>query len=71
MGDVERVVVVDISVGVGCEIVEDVGLEGVGRLHNKRIQVQPPEPISVSKSKLRNIWILLTTQHQDTLSSSS
>lgn len=51
VGDVERVVLVDIAVDVVFEVVEDVALQGVGRLHDKGIQVQPPDPILVSFSQ--------------------
>lgn len=35
---------VDVPVDGGCEVVEDVGLEGVRRLHDEGVQVEPPEP---------------------------
>jgi hypothetical protein len=45
VGDVERVVGVDVAVGVEGEVVEDVGLEGVVGLHDEGVEVEPPEPV--------------------------
>lgn len=45
MGDVERVVGVDVAVGGLAQVVEDVGLEGVGGLHYEGVEVEPPEPV--------------------------
>lgn len=39
MRDVERVVFVDVAVGGLSEVVENVGLEGVGGLHDKGIEI--------------------------------
>ena len=44
MGDVEGIVDVDVSVYVFAKVVEDVGLERIGRLHYEGIEVEPPEP---------------------------
>jgi len=44
VSDVEGVVDVDVAVDVAVEVVEDVGLEGVGRLHDVGVEVKPPEP---------------------------
>ena len=48
MGNIERVVFVDVAVRVCCKVVENVGLEGIGGLHDKGIEIQPPEPSTVS-----------------------
>ena len=45
VGYVEWVVGVDIAVGVCAEVVEDVGLEGVGWLHYESVEIHPPEPV--------------------------
>lgn len=45
MGNVERVVYVDVAIGVANDVVENVALEGVGGFHNEGVQVQPPEPM--------------------------
>jgi hypothetical protein len=45
MGNVERVVNIDVAVGDLGEVVEDVRLEGVGGLHYESIEVKPPEPL--------------------------
>ena len=37
--DVEGVVLVDIAIGMRGKVVEDVGLEGVGWLHNESVQI--------------------------------
>ena len=42
--DVERVVEVDVAVGVGLEGVEDVRLERVAGFHDEGVEVKPPEP---------------------------
>ena len=44
VGDVERVVEVDVAVGVGAEAVENMGLQGVAGFHDEGIEVEPPEP---------------------------
>lgn len=44
VGDVEWVVVVDVSVGALGEVVEDVRLERVGPLHYECVEVEPPKP---------------------------
>lgn len=45
MGDVEGVVGVDIAVGVGAEVVEDVVFERVRVLHDVGVEVEPPETL--------------------------
>lgn len=47
MGYVEGVVGVDVAVGVFGEVVEDVGLEGVGGFHYEGVEVHPPEPVAI------------------------
>lgn len=37
MGDVERVVLVDVSVGVGGEVVKDVGLKRIRGFHDESV----------------------------------
>lgn len=49
MGDVERVVDVDVAVGDGFELLEDVALKRVVRLHDECVRVQPPEPVKINK----------------------
>ena len=44
MRDVERVVTIDVAVRRILEMIEDVALERVRRLHNEGVCVQPPEP---------------------------
>lgn len=44
MRDIEGVVDVDVSVYVFAKVVEDVGLERIGRLHYECIEVEPPKP---------------------------
>ena len=39
MRDVERIEVVDVAVGVLPEIIEDVGLKGVGGLHDESVEI--------------------------------
>lgn len=39
VGDVEGIVSVDVAVGVSEEVVEDLGLEGVGWFHDERVQI--------------------------------
>ena len=47
MGDVERVVDIDVAIGVGRKVVEDVPLKGIGRFHDKCVEIEPPEPAPV------------------------
>ena len=49
MGNLEWIVDVDVSVGVGAEVVEEVGLQGVGGFHDEGVEVEPPEPIERQK----------------------
>ena len=44
----ERVVGVDVAVGVGAEVVEDMSLERVGRFHYESVKIKPPEPVSLT-----------------------
>lgn len=46
MSYVQRVVFVDIAVNIRGEMIEDVGLERIGRLHYECVEVKPPEPKS-------------------------
>ena len=48
MGDVERIVDIDISVGVGFKIIEDMPLQRVRRFHYEGIEVKPPKPAFLS-----------------------
>lgn len=48
MSEVERIVDIDVAVSVGEKVAEDVMLQRVRRLHDKSIQVQPPEPVKQS-----------------------
>ena len=63
--DVEGVVLVDIAIGMRGKVVEDVGLEGVGWLHNESVQIQPPKPLFVSRVSHRGKRNI-TTQHRGT-----
>lgn len=47
MGDVERVEVVDVTVYMAIEVVEQMVLQRVSGLHNVSVEVEPPEPIVV------------------------
>ena len=46
MLNVERIIGVDVAVRCFAEVVEDVGLEGVGRFHYEGVEIEPPEPDS-------------------------
>jgi len=54
MTDVERVIVVNVAVGVLGKSVKYVRLEGVGGFHYEGIKIKPPEPMnSQISSELR------------------
>ena len=42
--EVERVIEVDVAIGISLEVVENVRLKRVRRLHNKGIKIKPPKP---------------------------
>ena len=48
MGDVERVVVVNVAVGVFVEVFEDVIFERVGVFHDVGVEIEPPEPMQLA-----------------------
>lgn len=60
MGDIKRVVVVDIAVRDVLEVLEDVLLKGVRRFHNKGVGIKPPEPAMVSH---HSCWSCNRTYH--------
>src|ERR1700761_134745 len=68
MGDSEWVVGVDVAVRGIAEIVEDVGLQRVCRLHYEGVEVQPPEPASAQLGSGLLGGFGLTIQHPDTFS---
>ena len=70
--DSEGVEGVDVAVGGGGETVEDVGLEGVSRLHYEGVEVEPPEPCIVISILIPSMHDLVhTIRHSDTSSWSS
>lgn len=44
MADVKRVVDIDIAISIFFKLIEDMGLERISRLHDERVQVEPPKP---------------------------
>ena len=51
--DIEWIVDVNISVGVPQQIIKNVFLQRVRRLHDEGIKVQPPEPFDGKVSQLK------------------
>ena len=49
MGNVEGVVFINVSVGVLCKLLENVGLKGVRGFHDKGVQIKPPEPVNIDQ----------------------
>ena len=48
VSDVKRVIVVDVTVSVGVQVVEDMGLERNRWLHDEGVLIKPPEPRIIS-----------------------
>ena len=44
MCNVQRVIDINVSVGICCQGVEDMRLERVGRFHDEGVEIEPPEP---------------------------
>ncbi len=56
VGNVERVVVVDVAVRVLIEGVENVVLQRVRGLHDNGVEIEPPEPIEIELAAAAGIW---------------
>ena len=61
---------VNVAVRVGCDVVEDVRLQGIRGLHDESVEIEPPEPAE-KKSALAGLVTCNTCTHICTKKSSN